>query len=235
MLTRIVSWTEFRALMGDSSHKRTLLFRGQARTSWSLEPSLFRLARRPTLATYLAEIVPAVADVVAASLDVTLDLARPADLGRLLSILQRFDFPSPLLDWTRSPLIAAYFAFSDRRAGDTDQVAIWQLDVGVPEFAERPLDVLAPHPSDHPALVAQSGFHLRFSAECALERMAPHQEASNRALLTRFDLPAADARLALAELAGLGIDAARLFPGADAVCQRLEQDLAFERRQRFPR
>ena len=39
--------------------------------------------------------------------------------------LRHHGFPSPLLDWSRSPYVAAYFAFASARASEGDSVAIY--------------------------------------------------------------------------------------------------------------
>ncbi len=45
-----------------------------------------------------------------------------------MAYLRHHGFPSPLLDWTRSPYIAAYFAFS--KAVDSKNVSIYMLSEG---------------------------------------------------------------------------------------------------------
>ncbi len=46
-----------------------------------------------------------------------------------MAYLRHHGFPSPLLDWSRSPYVAAYFAFAKREAAD---------NVAIYAFLERP-------------------------------------------------------------------------------------------------
>jgi hypothetical protein len=50
-----------------------------------------------------------------------------------IAYLRHHRFPSPLLDWTRSPYIAAYFAFSE--AVNSEAVSIYMLSEGVSDLA----------------------------------------------------------------------------------------------------
>lgn len=228
-----LNWSGFRNLV-ISRQAPGRLYRGQSSSSWRLQPSLFRLHHHPRLERYLAEVVPDVHDALSGALDLTLNLSLPHDLSRFLTILRRYDFPSPLLDWTRSPLIAAYFAFDQALATASSHVAIWQLDVTANAFATMPLEVVTPHPSDNPTLLAQDGVHLRFLAEQSLDVEPTPFHLGRSEPLIRFDLSASEAKMALDDLAGLGIHAASLFPGGSKVCQSIEQELALQRQRLFP-
>lgn len=226
------SWSEFRDLVGGEQVPGRL-YRGQASPSWRLQPSLFRLDHRPRLDRYLAVAVPEAHAAISGALDVQLDLSLPHDVSRFLTILRRYDFPSPLLDWTRSPLIAAFFALDRALAAPSSHVAIWQLDVTASAFATMPIEVVTPQPSDNPTLVAQDGVHLRFLTEQPLDLEPTSFDVAPPEPLIRFELPASEAPAALEELASIGIHAASLFPGGSDVCHSIEQELALERQRLF--
>ncbi len=137
---RLQSFDEFRRFADElrREHPEGLLFRGQADSSWPLWTTLERSPEPPSLRRYYAlisrmraEIVsatgvdwtlPGVEDLVAkieAYEPLSLDLTR-GDLPGFdyLGYLRQHGFPSPLLDWTRSPFIAAFFAFRERRSTD---------------------------------------------------------------------------------------------------------------------
>lgn len=127
-----------------SENKKTvgpLWYRGQSDARWDLQTSLERRVpgRQFTLYEYynlILSIAPEIKAFTTASwklpdlenLKAIRDWANDYDLMRTLKYLdyvvylRHHGFPSPLLDWTRSPYIAAYFAFASAKA---DTVAIY--------------------------------------------------------------------------------------------------------------
>lgn len=112
-------------------HISELLFRGQSNKSWTLDTTLERFTGRlltmeeyysilfsirPKLETFTElkwENIPSVSDYMD-QLGKT-PLLPPGTFPAYMYFiyLRHHSFPSPLLDWTKSPYIAAYFAFRD--------------------------------------------------------------------------------------------------------------------------
>ncbi len=65
--------------------------------------------------------------------------------------LRHHGFPSPILDWSRSPYIAAYFAFAKRDAAD---------DVAIYAFSETPNNIKST-PSSGPKICSHGGHNLK--------------------------------------------------------------------------
>lgn len=118
------------------------LFRGQRDAQWNLETTLERQtgqplnsisaylrtirSEKPEIETYTGEswsIPDDVADALVAGL-VRYHAPDPLPLYAYMAYLRHHGFPSPLLDWTSSPYIAAYFAFEDSRQ-ESERVAIF--------------------------------------------------------------------------------------------------------------
>lgn len=96
------------------------LFRGQSDSGWPLESTLDRLQKGMSVSDYYNKIIRVVHKHVATCTGRKWDLDTKVPLGEFdlpayefMAYLRHNGFPSPLLDWTRSPYIAAYFAFSD--------------------------------------------------------------------------------------------------------------------------
>ncbi|MUM76246.1 FRG domain-containing protein [Pseudodesulfovibrio sp. F-1] len=130
---RVESWRDFLDLFsmvgGESSKRKSLLFRGQADSQWKLQTTLERRGcyNVPIVKYYnmLARIIPNLETFTGKSWQfditgyeeesfVTRGLSNPD----YLVYLRHYGFPSPLLDWTRSPFIAAFFCCSNNDEAD---------------------------------------------------------------------------------------------------------------------
>ena len=157
---RVESWEAFEikldALRADSKRPRYLLFRGQADSSWQLRTTLERSTNfnRDILAYYsiVSEIQPQIETFTGFqwgvdergqkifeerpyihrdSESVNIALASgglPA--YAYLVYLRHHGFPSPLLDWTGSPYVAAYFAFHTPLPADRAIYVYAEMDAG---------------------------------------------------------------------------------------------------------
>jgi FRG domain len=134
---RFSSWEEFQqnaAALEDPTRKPwdEVWFRGQSDARWPLHTSLERRSTKArAVAEYLSlinEIKPAVETFTGSQFSmpdrIELEQAcRQYDLfeqklreyATYMVHLRHGGFPSPLLDWTRSPYVAAYFAFHGAR------------------------------------------------------------------------------------------------------------------------
>ncbi len=141
----LATWEEFEtelselAAQAEASTSSELLYRGQASWRWRLETTLERAATKiltiadyfrflagakPQLETFTGQRWP---EFNIAEIQKTYEAYDSFYFSEFpsyeLCVYSRHHgFPSPLLDWTRSPYIAAFFAFQDPLA---ERVAIW--------------------------------------------------------------------------------------------------------------
>jgi len=137
---RVWAWAEFekqalakiRRMAARSSQRQLftdkVLFRGQADANWGLTTTLQRTTGKPqeTAADYHRRMQKVHGSIIAFlerswDMDTILHLPGFEVKGvEFMAYLRQNGFPSPLLDWTQSPYIAAYFAFRDVQ-GDTER------------------------------------------------------------------------------------------------------------------
>ena len=109
------NWEQFKAETSTHLEKtRAFIYRGQANSAWTLSTTIHRTGVLPTHRDFLAyfeDWLFYVQEPVEAWDGSRRDLNEPLQLAQFLAFLQHHGFPTPLLDWTYSPYIAAYFAF----------------------------------------------------------------------------------------------------------------------------
>lgn len=160
----------------------------------------------------------------------------------ILATGQHFGLPTRWLDWTDSRYIAAFFAFAgleDHYLSHADaaeesedrRVAIFALDIASPVLDQERLRLIQPKFTEqNPRMTAQLGLFVQNRTlkasieECILEYMDGNADDVVAPPLYRFDLPVREARIALRDLAEMGISYSRLFPGLEGAAREAKMD-----------
>lgn len=126
---------DWRRLKAEGKYNQwaTPRFRGHADACWKLETTLERFTKQPSWGQEqyfktIRDIRPAVISMTGKHWDITDEFqgGRLPPLGyEFMIYLRHHGFPSPLLDWTRSPYVAAFFAFSPQEKLHSGKVAIY--------------------------------------------------------------------------------------------------------------
>jgi FRG domain len=217
------------------------IWRGHASAKWLLEPSLDRILRRLGMLGDQEIRQNHLLNFKYASRG-----RRGANPVRLASdndwwaLGQHFGLLTPLLDWTTSPYVAAYFAFLDERSGPRDPRAVFGLSRSAVEersnairaawqSEDRPpvVDIIDPLSDDNPRLVSQSGLFTRAPDGVDIEKwiLTNFPETKPQpARLIKITIPNRDRGMALKNLNRMNVNHLSLFPdlGAAATISNLK-------------
>lgn len=213
------SWRDFLVRLDDFFEKSALtrlgwVFRGHADAGWALESTLARQAGRTIDAQSLDARLREQFQREAPRAGV--NLPGPEDLDSWNMVARHHGLPSPILDWTRSPYVALYFAACDRSHNGPNpptQMAVWALDLtriaGDSDAGWHVVDEVSGLRWNSRAVEQQAVF-----VRTPFAKIEPPT-----ASLVKYVLPAAGVRDLLQRLYSMGISHASLFRTLDAAAQ----------------
>ncbi|MCH7548919.1 MAG: FRG domain-containing protein [Candidatus Krumholzibacteriota bacterium] len=260
-IRELASWEEFpdaiaavRELYGThesmgSKVENDILFRGHSDESWTLSTTLERFSPRIwTVLDYLF-VAHACAPQLESYLDISWQMpewdevtntykeefrAQRANLPHYdyLVFLRHHGFPSPLLDWSRSAYVAAFFAYAEK--ADCDRVAIFA-------YIERPkgtkggwvgepkIEVMGPYVRTHRRHFQQQSWYTIASeadSETKDHKFVSHHEVvdkdpEDQDVLVKITIPQSDRQKALKNLFEYNISYFSLFQDTDSLVRML--------------
>jgi FRG domain len=237
-IINFASWDAFKngirnALPGahDYDVYKRFIFRGQGNADWPLKSSFDRTysnqqaASRDTIAK---DLIKEFYEECERYSPWRYSIEDP----RVLAMAQHNGLPTRLLDWSYSPYVAAYFAFSwflfekpdDNRALQGN-VAIWILNRDEVErkAPAGQLQIVSVQDHENNRLGNQFGvFTYLKTNESSLEEYLVSPAIALRAALVKLELPRAQCRPALQDLILMGIHHGTIFPGREGIAQTIK-------------
>jgi hypothetical protein len=217
----------------------TPIFRGHVDASWKLETTLERITTREFDAedyyTTIRGVRPAVVSITGKSWDIPENF----DSGKLpppgyhfMVYLRHHGFPSPLLDWTRSPFVAAFFAFRSDEGPKDRKVAIYSYveyggEARIYKGEGPVVHGLGPYVISHQRHYAQQCEYTicwrrvddRYVYSC--HEAAFGDKDSDQGELTKYTLPASERTKVLQALQRMNVTAFSLFGSEESLMETL--------------
>lgn len=235
-------WNEFRSYYEEGTNSNTI-FRGQRYPKWPLQSRWDR--KNAWMCEHIGPDGHIENGYVAGSYEAKRDrflkhfkecALRVPDSDRLTlqsddawwAFARHHGLVSPLLDWTRKPLVAAFFAFIDfaewslagdpttqerrERIQEIPHVAIWALDCSRNPFRNGEFELVEGQPGFEGRQKAQAGVFTRLSGGRHFDVQGYLSDHGLLDVLCRCEIPSAEAGTALKALHDADIHYANLFP-----------------------
>jgi FRG domain len=226
----ITSWSQFTDFCLRQPPRR-YMYRGQ--DCINRLRTAFHRTKRKDLVQFLLRDMPSAHHALTARTRHLFDLNKPAENAAFLNLLQHHGYPTPLLDGSYSPFVAAFFAYRYTRVrklhDDKVRIFVFDRESWIKDWRQvQTIAFAQPHFSILEALTIEN---LRAMPQQALSSIsgvddiegyiALKEQEKGKKYLEVIDLPFMERRDVLDQLSLMGITAGSLFPGLDGACEEL--------------
>jgi len=236
-IANVSNWRQFREYARELK-PHEFIFRGQRDSRWRLRTGFHRTGRT-NLARYYHQDVQTLWRHFSAIVPHHFDLGNSYQYGAFVSLSQHHGFPTPLLDWTYSPFVAAYFAFRELRNSVVRteppgrNVRIFMFNKGewtktflqVPKLAPLPphFTIIEPLAIANPRMIPQQALVSLTNIDDVEGYIRWAETLCGKVFLHVIDLPVQERPDVMSELSLMGVAAGSLLPGLDGTCEELKE------------
>jgi hypothetical protein len=233
-VTHLEQWQDFKHEI-DNNPVSGCVYRGQSQ-NFPLSTSFHRNGRF-NIYKYLNEDITLLYKRLSQYIG-RLDLNNPDEFEYFLNLAQHHGYPTPLLDWTYSPYVAAYFAFSSLKPEDISkdkEVVIFCFDLKAWKSTHdqitnlrhvKPLLTFKDHlVLNNDRMIPQQAV-TAFTNIHNIEHFIDFEGGKNgKEYLRKYAIPTTEAHRVMRDLKLMGITKSSLFPGIDGICSDLKDEL----------
>lgn len=231
-----MNWNDYKKFVAGLQSER-LIFRGQNKPP-RLRTSYHRLGRAE-MTRFVNQDMPMLYRSLSARTRHVFNLSSADENGSFLNLVQHHGYPTPLLDWTYSPYVAAFFAYrgtSNRKADVADsgtkvRIFIFDAEKWRKTF-EICMQLIFPRlhitiaefmAIENERLIPQQAVTMVTNIDDIETYIRNREQQSGEMFLRAVDLPLSERRVVMRELTYMGITAGSMFPGLDGACEELKE------------
>ncbi|WP_370714497.1 FRG domain-containing protein [Sphingomonas sp. IW22] len=230
------NWDDFRQWSIEQNPRR-YIFRGQ--TNPFKLTTTFHRTWRSDLNRWILDDVRRLYGAIVDKVSFPLHLGNLEHNAVIWSILQHHGYPTPLLDWSFSPFVSAFFAFYPTKLDSDCRPRIFIFDKAAwEESYGRQAFIVDAAPPQLVTIENMAVGNPRYTPQQALAAVSnvtdieafirKREQADGKCYLEVCDLSAAEGPRILRELELMGITFGSLFPGLDGICKDLKDRLFAE-------
>ncbi|OGP71402.1 MAG: hypothetical protein A2Y80_07550 [Deltaproteobacteria bacterium RBG_13_58_19] len=233
----INDWNDYKNYVNDLEDRR-FIFRGHKDNRRRLRTTFHR-GGRADLNKFEREDIETLHKHLCARTRHFFDLKDPKENGAFHNLIRHHGYPTPLLDWTYSPYVAAFFAYREitnsdaSKAGEDKKVRIfifdqeeWQKDfnrVNILRYSYPYISILDALAIDNERMIPQQAVSTMTNIDDIEDFIRRKESEKNKKYLEVVDMPLKYRKKVMQELSRMGITAGSLFPGLDGACEELKE------------